>query len=94
MDLLGSVSLSYSASATGTAFVVVTEALDSWICCETIGWISGGAEGPEELEKRDPPRAGFFNEERDRSRSYAKSARPLSLSLQRISPSIRASIAS
>ena len=69
VGLLGSLSLSYSASAVGTALVVVAAALDTAIWRETRGWISGGAEGPEELPKREPPRRGFLFEERDLSSS-------------------------
>ena len=69
VGLLGSLSLSYSVSAVGTALVVVAAALDTAIWRETRGWISGGAEGPGELPKREPPRRGFLFEERDLSSS-------------------------
>ena len=58
--LLGSVSLSYSESAVGTALVVDATAFETAICNATRGWISGGADGPEELENKDPPSRGFF----------------------------------
>ena len=67
--LLGSVSFSYSASAVGTALAVVAEAFESAIWSGTRGCISEGAEGPEELEKREPPSAGFLLEDRDLSSS-------------------------
>ena len=58
--LLGSVSFSYSESAVGTALVVEATALETAICSVTRGWISGGADGPDELENNDPPSRGFF----------------------------------
>lgn len=63
MGLLGSVSFSYSESAVGTALRVVAAALETATCKGTRGSISDGAEGPDEPEKRDPPR-GFLLEER------------------------------
>ena len=60
VGLLGSVSLSYSLSAVGTALAVVAVALETAIWRETRGWSSVGAEGPVELEKREPPSRGFF----------------------------------
>ena len=60
VGLLGSVSFSYSESAVGTAEVVEAVALETAIWRDTRGWISGGAEGPEELENREPPIRGFF----------------------------------
>ena len=64
VGLLGSVSLSYSLSAVGTALRVVAAALETAIWRGTRGTISGGAEGPEELEKREPPSRGFLFEDR------------------------------
>ena len=64
MGLLGSVSLSYSESAVGTALRVVAAALETAICKGTRGSISEGAEGPDEPEKREPPSNGFLVEER------------------------------
>ena len=64
MGLLGSVSLSYSESAVGTALRVVAAALETAICKGTRGSISDGAEGPDEPENRDPPSNGFLLEER------------------------------
>ena len=62
--LLGSVSLSNS------TFAVAAEVLDDAMAFETeiwrgtSGWISVGAVGPEELEKRELPSKGFLPEER------------------------------
>lgn len=64
VGLLGSVSLSYSVSAVGTALRVVAAALETAIWRGTRGTISEGAEGPEELEKREPPSRGFLFEDR------------------------------
>ena len=64
MGLLGSVSLSYSESAVGTALRVVAAALETAICKGTRGSISDGGEGPDEPEKREPPSRGFLLEER------------------------------
>ncbi len=49
--------------------LAVTEAFVTAIWSDTSGWISDGAEGPEELENRDPPSRGFLPEERDLSSS-------------------------
>ena len=67
--LLGSLSFSYSVSAVGTALVVVATAFETAIWRGTRGWISDGAEGPEEPPKREPPRRGFLFDERDLSNS-------------------------
>ena len=64
VGLLGSVSLSYSESAVGTALRVVAAALETAICRGTRGSISEGAEGPDEPENREPPSKGFLLEER------------------------------
>ena len=47
---------------------VVAAAFERAIWRGTRGWISDGAEGPEELEKREPPRV-FLLEDVDLSRS-------------------------
>ncbi len=67
--MLASVSLSYSDSAVGTALVVEAAAFETAICRGTRGWISEGAEGPDELENNEPPRSGFLLEARDLSTS-------------------------
>ena len=90
--LLGSVSFSYSESDVGTALVVVATALETAIWSETTGWISGGAEGPDELEKRDPPSSGFFFPAL--SRSVAGLATDVTIVYRRNVPLTRASIAS
>lgn len=77
VGLLGSVSLSYSESAVGTALRVVAAALETAICRGTRGSISEGAEGPDEPEKREPPSKGFLLEER----VLSSSARILAMSL-------------
>lgn len=74
MGLVGSVSLSYSESAVGTALRVVAAALETAICRGTRGSISEGAEGPDEPEKSEPPSKGFLLEERVLSSSENISA--------------------
>ena len=69
--LAGSLSLAYSVSAVGIMVVAAAVALLRADCNGIRGWSSGGAE-VEELEKRDPPRAGFLEDERDLSRSMPR----------------------
>lgn len=78
VGLLGSLSLSYSLSAVGTALVVVATALETAIWRGTRGWISGGADGPEEPPNKEPPRSGFLFEERDLSSSEKRVSADLS----------------
>lgn len=73
MALLGSVSLSYSTSAVAAALLADATAFETEIWRGTRGWISLGADGPEELEKREPPSNGFLPEERDLSSSVYES---------------------
>lgn len=70
IGLAGSLSLPYSDSAVGMMVVDAAVAFVRADCRGIRGWSSGGAE-VEELEKREPPRAGFLEEERDLSRSVS-----------------------
>ena len=67
--VLGSMSFSYSMLAVEPVLLTARVALETAICNGTIGWSSAGAEGPDELLKRDPPSKGFLPEERDLSMS-------------------------
>ena len=62
----------------GTALRVVAAALETAIWRGTRGSISKGAEGPDEPEKREPPRRGFLLEERVLSSSGDVLAMPKS----------------
>ena len=63
-------SFSYSVVAVGMAVPAVAAALERVTWRGTRVWSSSGAEAlEEELEKREPPRAGFLEDDRDLSRS-------------------------
>lgn len=61
--------MSYSALAAVQDAADVTSDFDNDTWRGTRGWSSEGVEGPEELEKKEPPSKGFFPLDLDLSSS-------------------------